>query len=427
MIKVAILPADSYIVINRTVLTDQDRKLLMMLYQPIIGATSINLYFSLWASLEQNEVLSSVLTHHHLLSSMGISLTELVEAREKLEAIGLVKTYIRKDSINNYVYELYSPVSAHDFLNNPILSTILYSTVGNAEFDNIVAYFRRPKFPLNEYENITCSFDEVFESTNLATREISDVQKINCQKINITSKIDLDNILSSISEELLNFRSVTKEVRELITNLAFVYDLSDSDLSEIIRNSINEKRNIDKEQLKVSCRNYYELEHCGKLPNLIYRNQPEYLRKPVGDTSKRGKLIYQFETTSPHDFLVMKNGGTRLNKTELNILEYLSVDMKLKPGVINVLIDYVLKINENKLIKPFIDVIASQWKRSKIETVEGAMNIAEEEYKNRKQQVKKNKPKEVTNKPEWFDKEIKAKLPTEDKLKKMEDMLKEYR
>ena len=427
MIKVAILPADSYIVINKTILNDQDRKLLIMLYQPIVGSVSINLYFSLWASLDQIEVLSSVMTHHHLLTSMGVGLSELVEAREKLEAIGLLRTYIKKDSVNNYVYELYSPICANDFLNNPLLSTVLYSTVGGTEFDRIVEYFKVMNFPLSDYENITCSFNEVFESSNLTTKEFGCIQKTNRQKIKVISKVDIDNVISSIAEELLNFRSITKDIRELITNLSFVYDLNDDDLSEIIRNSINEKRTIDKEKLMTNCRNYYELEHSGKLPNLIYRNQPEYLRNPVGDTSSRGKIIYQFETTSPHDYLAMKNGGTRLNKNELSTLEYLSLDMKLKPGVINVLIDYVLKINENKLIRPFIEVIASQWKRSKIETVEGAMKIAEEEYKNRKQKTKKTSSKNILDKPDWLDKDISAEMPTAIEIQEMEDMLKEYR
>ncbi|MGE5456584.1 MAG: replication initiation and membrane attachment family protein [Ignavibacteriales bacterium] len=427
MIKVAILPADSYIVINKTILNDQDRKLLMMLYQPIIGSTSINLYFSLWTSLDRNEVLSSVMTHHHLLTSMGISLTELVEAREKLEAIGLLKTYIKKDSVNNYVYELYSPISAYNFLNNPILSTVLYNTVGGTEFERIVEYFKVLEFPLNGYENITCSFNEVFESSNLTTKEFDCIQKTSKHKINVISKVDIDNVISLIPEELLNLKSVTKDIRELITNLSFLYDLNDDDLSEIIRNSIDEKRTIDKEKLMISCRNYYELEHSGKLPSLIYRNQPEYLRKPVGDTSKRGKIVYQFETTSPHDFLAMKNGGTRLSKAELAILEYLSLDMQLKPGVINVLIDYVLKINENKLIRPFIEVIASQWKRSKIETVENAMRIAEEEYKNRNHKPKKSEGKIVVDKPDWLDKEIEAEAPTDIEIEEMEEMFKEYR
>ena len=44
---VNILPADTYTVINKTILTENDRKILTMLYQPIIGSDSINLFFTL--------------------------------------------------------------------------------------------------------------------------------------------------------------------------------------------------------------------------------------------------------------------------------------------------------------------------------------------------------------------------------------------
>ena len=66
-------------------------------------------------------------THHHLMSTMQIKLENLVIAREKLEAVGLLKTYLKKDAVNNYVYVLYSPMSAADFLNHPILNVVLYS------------------------------------------------------------------------------------------------------------------------------------------------------------------------------------------------------------------------------------------------------------------------------------------------------------
>ena len=56
---------------------------------------------------------------------------------------------------------------------------------------------------------------------------------------------------------------------------------------------------------------------------------------------------------------------------------------KLKPGVVNVLIDYVLKINNKKLTKNFVEAIASQWARLKIETVEDAMKQAKKEHKSR--------------------------------------------
>ena len=41
-----IMPIDTFTVINRTILHNSDRKNLSMLYQPIVGAMAINLYFT---------------------------------------------------------------------------------------------------------------------------------------------------------------------------------------------------------------------------------------------------------------------------------------------------------------------------------------------------------------------------------------------
>ena len=51
MESTSLLPADTYIVANQTILNDQDRKLLITLYQPIIGTSAISLYFSFGYSL----------------------------------------------------------------------------------------------------------------------------------------------------------------------------------------------------------------------------------------------------------------------------------------------------------------------------------------------------------------------------------------
>ena len=40
MKEIVILPADTYTVVNKTVIKDLDRKLITMLYQPIIGYTA---------------------------------------------------------------------------------------------------------------------------------------------------------------------------------------------------------------------------------------------------------------------------------------------------------------------------------------------------------------------------------------------------
>ena len=113
--KYSLMPADTYIVINRTILNDHDRKLLVMLYQPIVGSIAINLYFTLWSYLDKTEIMSTSWTHHHITNSMGITLSEFISAKEKLEGIGLLKSYVKSGTVNNYVYEMYSPLSAFEF------------------------------------------------------------------------------------------------------------------------------------------------------------------------------------------------------------------------------------------------------------------------------------------------------------------------
>lgn len=421
--KQVLMPADTYIVINRTILNDHDRKLLVMLYQPIVGSLAINLYFTLWSYLDKSEILSSIWTHHHITNSMGITISEFITAREKLEGIGLLKSFIKKDTVNNYVYEMYSPLSASEFFGNPILNTVLYTNIGNDEYKKVKEYFKVPRINLSNYEDVTAKFNEVYESTNLINVTNVDIKKKNYQKLDIISSLDLDNIFSSFPEEMLNFKNITRETKDLIIKLGFIYNLNDDEMINIIRNSINEKHNIDKEALRSNCKHYYSFEHSGKLPSIVYRNQPEYLRKPIGDTSKRAKLIYQFETTSPYDFLSSKYEYAKPTKTDLSLLEYLLIDLNLNPGVVNVLIDYVLKINNNKLTRSFIEVIAGQWKRSKISTVEEAMNLAEKEYKSKKSKVVSKK---IEQKPVWFDQEIEA-TNDEFKQKELEELLKEFR
>lgn len=426
MLKKIVLPADTYVVVNKTILSDQDRKLLTMLYQPIIGSVATNLYFSLWSNLDRNEIVSMEYTHHYLMANMQLNLDEIIEARERLEGIGLLKVFLREDNINRYLYELYSPVSSYEFFNNPILNTAFYSNVGKQEYEKAVAYFSVPRINMKDYEEITCSFREIFSSQALTPIENNNnIKRLNRLGLNFSPTIDLNNILSKIPEEMINTKGITKDTKEFLYKISYIYNLDDETFSSIIRNSLNERHLIDKKLVRDNCRKYYSFENGGKLPSLIYRNQPEYLRKPVGDVSKRAKLIYMFETTSPYDFLVLKNNNTKPTKSDLSILEMLLIDFNLNPGVVNVLIDYVLKINNNKLVKSFIETIASQWKRSNIETVEEAMKIAEKEYKSRRGKVAtKSVRKLEETTPEWFNKEIEVKELSDAEQKAFEERLK---
>ena len=82
--EINILPADTFVVVNRTILNESDRKIISMLYQPIIGCIATDLYYTLWTDLDKTELLSGEYTHHHLMTSLRVKMDSILTARKKL-------------------------------------------------------------------------------------------------------------------------------------------------------------------------------------------------------------------------------------------------------------------------------------------------------------------------------------------------------
>lgn len=432
-IELTVLPADNYIVVNKTILQENDNKILTMLYQPIIGPGAVNLYLTLCLDLDKYEFMSEENSHHHLMTNMKMKLSDIIISREKLEAIGLLKTYCKKGmDVNTYLYEIFSPLSAREIFSHPILNIVLYNNVGKKEYERLVNRFKIPRINYSSYEDITKNFNEVFDSVPGSSfiNSSIDIKNINKLNIEIESMIDFELLFSLLPNGLLSKNGLTKDEKNLIQNLSYIYNLDTDDMKGLIINSVNEKHNIDKTTLRKNARNYYQFENNGHLPSLIYQKQPEYLRNPIGNDSKRAKIIYIFETVSPYNFLKSKYNGAKPTDRDLNLIEKLMIDLELKPAVINVLIDYVMKINNKKLTKNFVETIAGQWKRLNIETAEDAMNEAEKESKKRKKMLEKTNiksyKKEEVSLPEWFNKEIEKETISKEEEDEVKDLLKDF-
>ena len=405
MKEVSLYPVDIYQVVDKSLLSDIDKLVLNMLYMPIIGNMAISLYLKLQTEAI-NSPISSESSHRHLMTSMGITLSNLKEARLKLEGIGLMKTYYHKDEINSYVYELYSPLSASEFFSHPIFNVVLYNNVGKSEYTRLYDYFKLPNISLKDYEDISASFDSVFKSRNFTPLEYTGEDIISKNKLLLTYELDydFDLLISSIGEDMFNVKCLNKSMKELIINLSFLYEIDPVHMADIVRTSLNEKGNIVKEDLRKNTRKYYQFNNDNRLPSLLFKSQPEYLKSTGVDNTRRGRMIRVFENNSPYEFLKAKYKGGKPTSKDMEILEGLLEDQKLNPGVINVLIDYVLRTNNNKLNKSYIETIAGHWKRSNIETAEEAMAIAEKEHKKNMNNTKTKTKTKVT--PEWFNDNI---------------------
>jgi len=425
MKTITLLPADLYKVINKTIITEYDRKVIVNLYQPIIGPIAVSLYFTFISDLDKLENSSNVYSHHHLMISLKSGLDVIKKARESLESVGLLKTFVKvDDNQNKYIYELYSPISPNEFLNHPVLNVVLHNNVGDREYNDLVSFYKKYNIDLKEYNDISSTLSKTYTSVSNYSKKNEDIKSREELGINIGESIDFDTIISSIPKNIISDKAFNKKVRELINNLAFVYDIETLRMIDLIRLSIEENGMINKEKLINSVRKYYDFNTNGSLPTLIYRTQPEHLKQKYNDTSNRGKMLYVFENTTPYDFLMGKNKGVKPTSRDLKLLEYLAVELKMKPAVINVLIDYVLRINDNKLNRNYVETIAGQWVRSNIETASDAIDKAVKEHNKNKKRIFKETKEKV---PVWFDEKNEASDLSESEKNELESLLKDFR
>ena len=243
--------------------------------------------------------------------------------------------------------------------------------------------------------------------------------------LSLTSKIDYELITESMPKDILSNKAFNKKTKELIDNLSFIYNLDTLKMIEYIRVSINEFGLIDKEVLRQTARKNYQLS-AGSLPTIVYRTQPEYLKKASGDTSMRGRIIAMFENISPYDFLKNKNKGASPTSKDLKLVESLIVDLELTPAVVNVLIDYCLRKNNNKLVTNYVETIAGQWKRANVKTAEEAMLFAEKEHKKVVNKAsEKGKNKNIA--PAWFNEKLEKAETSQAETEELEELLKEFK
>ena len=193
---------------------------------------------------------------------------------------------------------------------------------------------------------------------------------------------------------------------------------------ELIRSVLNEFGMIDKNNLRLAARKIYQFNN-NALPTLIYRSQPEYLKSPAGDNSMRGKIIQMFENINPVDFLRKKYKGVKPTSRDIKIIETLVIDLQMTPAVVNVLLDYVLRKNNNRLSQAYIETIAGQWKRAGLKTAAEAMDFAEKENKrmSKKIAVEPKSDKE----PVWFNTINEKEELTSEEQKELETLFEEFK
>ncbi|MFD1737138.1 replication initiation and membrane attachment family protein [Bacillus salitolerans] len=426
-----VLPVDQYLVKTDTVLHDFDRRFLSLVYQPLIGPLSFSLYMLLWSELEAYKYWGSPSTHKSIMESMRTNLDNILVARYKLEGIGLLKTYVQKTTdVRNFIYDLQPPLSPAIFFSSEFpYSIFLKNEVGEFRFNKLKSLFVTKAVNQNDFQNISKSFSDIFETTRNQSQymngsleedhqEFIHREEKGMEKIDVgTLEFDFDQFIYGLSKNFVPRHLITDEVEKRIKLLAYVYGFSPLDMQKVVLDATSsDEEEIDLEVLSQKAKVYYDIENYGRIPSLSYKIQPLDLqtmryREPKTEEEKR---ILHFETTSPKDFLSELAGGAMPTGSDLSLVESIMENQKLEPGVVNVLLYYVVVHKKMNLNRNYMTTTASNWARLKVRTVKEALDQIAEfeknviEYKEKETKSKNNqntglrKPIRKEILPEWM-------------------------
>ncbi|MBC2307266.1 helicase DnaB [Listeria welshimeri] len=427
---------DSYQVKASGILTGADRKIITMLYQPLMGAECLALYQTLFTEVEENRLWSEAHSHVQLLNMLDISLKALFEARLKLEGLGLLKSYVKTENDQRfYVYEILPPLSPEKFFSDGLLNIYLYSKIGNAQFQRLRRFFADEAFETDTYSEITRSFQDVFEPFKggaSAAEPVSNqvlVDKVAAKEIEFDdASFDFHLFLSLLSPGMITREKITKEVRQTILKLHGIYQVSEKDMPSYLYRSLDSNGEIDIVYLRKIVREGYTIEN-GAPPKLQMKHETSIKEEPeVKETLNDEEALQVYlESITPFQLLVDISDGAVPAETDLRVVEEVMNQQNLPVPVMNVLIEYVLLRLDRKLSKNYMITIAAHWKRKNVKTAKEAMDLAwqeHEKYKrlqeepatpkntNYNRNYQKSTRKEIL--PDWFDKE--QVTPAENKM-----------
>ena len=333
--------------------------ILYYLYQPLIGSDALQLYMMLVIEGKRMNRFLKPSSLSRLTSFLSMSFTDLEKHFQSLEAIGLLKTFVKHENqITQYIYQLQSPLTLKAFFKNQILSSLLQESLSPEDFQKTVQYFRISVEDLSDYEEVTVRFQDVFQIYH--HRKHGRILKIKDEfkepvHQNIEVAYDKELLLKSLADYQINKSKLTDEDFQYMIQLATVYSIDALTLAGLVKDSMH-SQGLDYDRLKLNIKKYFEMDSVSKLQE-VYHKQPLQYQTQEGQQSPLVLHMKYLDNLTPYELLKEKQGGKEPVFHDLKIVETLMVQLGLKPAVVNVLIEYVLGKNNNRLSKSYCETI----------------------------------------------------------------------
>lgn len=344
-----------------------------MLYAPLLGSDATCLYQTLLAiGTRQTKI-----KNHLLIASICKQSMEVLEkSRRLLEQYLLVKTFY--DAIHNcYLYQIYMPKCGNDFLRHEVFGRLYMKEMGKQVYEFNKLCFAHQLEDKRSYQEITIPFENVlkedWEDTQEELFKKMKPQQDTLYQNDIPLSFNFDRFLTGFSSMVFPLSARSGTNLHAIGELATIHGIDEMDMRKYVSQS------MDLKQGKLN---------MDTLKKLVRNAKPKYEEIQAKDPYSIPPVI----------FLQRKQHGINVSKSDKFLIENLISEYKMKPEVVNVLIEYVLQTTNQRFTRSYVEKVASVWIRLGIDTSEKALALIAEE-----QTGTKTKSTEKKALPKWYD------------------------
>lgn len=382
-------PKHLYYVANRVKRFPEDEKVLIKLYQPLVGAVAVALYQTLIQNYDPYGIISDSKGIYSLQEQLDCSLKQLFDSLHKLEAVGLVQTFLSDNVFNNVlVFKLLQVPAADKFFATPLLASLLKEKVGVSTFHDLShAFAQEAKLrekPIKNAKDVSANFFDVFRlpgdeaitpsSDVVQAAQENKIHEVETAKVNDHDSIDWD----FIKQEYNRYQIPASEIdlnKDQIRGLIQTYGLSEKEFVDESLPCLHGSYSLNMHDISNTlAENYKRANTRENVQKQLNEGQKKALAviKDMDDHDK--KLLKAANESSPAEFLykikTQKGGITSAN--EKQIINNLHTQYGLPEDLINILtytcLTYDTVVSSNLAYK-----IANDWLQHGVATAVQAL------------------------------------------------------
>ena len=337
-----------------------------------------------------NEHESLVYSLEKIIKKSELSLDKVVDSLNKLEAIGLLKTYYLDKM---YVFYLNKIITPSEFFKDEALSQALISVITKEEYEKLVLEFLIRRIDITKFDNISKRFDEVFEieeeinhfSVDALVVDSSEGIRIKNNNFNYRHFKMFVSTLNILSEEKLD----DYELESFVNRYSFLYKLTEEEMKDALVVSLNTNTSIDYDLFVKNIKKIYN--------NKNKKNQKVVPKKEINTNDSKAKLL---ESITPQDIVVNKYNMPMV-ASEIATMDELLKTTGISVGFLNVVLLYVLEKRNGEIpTYNYFNKIIQTWKRAGVKTAEDALNYLDS--LNNPKPKGYNKQKVTKEVPNWY-------------------------